>query len=258
MLSTLEKLTGFLFVLTCGLLVALALIHNGLSTPTSFPYHVPALSHNVALVVMPIALLTLIAFGYLVYFYKNKCDQAELALEELNTALENSNERLDQLTNSDPTTETLNRLGLEKCLSLDLIKAHRSGIPLIAIVVDIMQFKLINERFGHEGDTAILKDVARKLKNSARRSDRVARVGEDKFLVILHDSTTDDAIAVKKRMAEAISSAPIVIKGSEIGTEVATGLSILPNDVTTVEQILALTKSSLQMSKGKGTALTSN
>jgi diguanylate cyclase (GGDEF)-like protein len=211
--------------------------------------HYSLIANELQIWQIPVTLLTLLALSHLAYSYKHKCDQAESALRELNTALESSNELLDKLTNTDPLTDTLNRRGIEKFLPLDNRKAQRTGVPLIALVADCNDFKQINERFGHDGGDSVLKEVAFRLKKSARRSDRIARVSGDTFLVLLHDASLNDALLVAERITLAVANPPVVLNGTETTMSVSIGLSILPEDVTTVDQVLGFTKASLQRNK---------
>ncbi len=91
-MATLEKLTGFLFVVSCALLIAMAFFtHSSSQLPTLRP-QLSFFTHSLQISLVPITLVTLLALSFLLYFYKSKCDQAELALRNLNTALENSND----------------------------------------------------------------------------------------------------------------------------------------------------------------------
>jgi len=236
-------------VLSCILLVGFLLFADNSPAGPMLQRQYPLLSYGLKLSLVPVILVTLAGCAYLIYFYRGKCNQAESTLTQLNAALESSNELLDKLANSDPLTDTLNRHGIEKLLIVDVKRAAKSGKPVIALLVDCNDFKQINERFGHDGGDAVLVEIASRLKKSSRRSDRIGRVGGDKFLLLFNDASPNDAALIAERIALAVAHPPICINDSQTTVSVSFGLSVLTDDVNSLDVVLALTKPSLQKSK---------
>jgi diguanylate cyclase (GGDEF)-like protein len=249
-LATLERTIGFLFILSC-----LWLFGRGLFKPleqpglTTWTQSTP-LNAYLPASLLAILLAIIVAVIYLAYHFKRRCDHAEAALEQLNVALECSNQLLDRLTNTDLVTETLNRYGLEKILVADSNRALRSGIPLIALVIEVEDLKQIDEKLGHSARDPVLKEVAERIKQCTRSFDRVARVTDDRFCVLLHEARPEDAVLVAKRMTESIVHEPIATEDSRFNLTISIGLSVLPQGITTVHGILELTKASLEKYKG--------
>ncbi len=94
---------------------------------------------------------------------------------------------------TDPLTGLANRRGMQQGLEAAIHFAWREGQHLAVILLDLDRFKPINDRFGHEAGDAALREVARRLKTVARRSnDVVARLGGDEFAVVCVAPQIDD------------------------------------------------------------------
>jgi diguanylate cyclase len=114
--------------------------------------------------------------------------------------LASQNRRLDELGRTDPLTGLGNR---RQCLSLveiELARHRRSGQPAALMILDIDHFKEINDRYGHPIGDEVLRRVAKVLRDSARRSDSVARYGGDEFLMVLPDTTLRGADEAARRV----------------------------------------------------------
>ncbi|HYL15971.1 MAG TPA: GGDEF domain-containing protein [Terriglobales bacterium] len=113
------------------------------------------------------------------------------------------NERLQGLSLIDPLTQLLNRRAMEQMLDKEVARANRVGNALTLLMIDLDNFKSINTRNGHPGGDKFLAEAARLLKNTFRRSDMVFRYGGDEFLVLMPDTTEQQAErAVARLLAE--------------------------------------------------------
>jgi diguanylate cyclase (GGDEF)-like protein len=100
----------------------------------------------------------------------------------------------------DQLTSVLNRRGLFETLEREIVKATASGTPLSVLVVDLDDFKNVNDTFGHAAGDEVLKRAAALLKSSVREQDSVGRVGGDEMVVVLACSDAWDAAAVAARI----------------------------------------------------------
>jgi diguanylate cyclase (GGDEF)-like protein/PAS domain S-box-containing protein len=108
-------------------------------------------------------------------------------------------EILAQLARNDAMTGLLNRRTFNEMLDLRLAQANRAGRPGALLFVDLDNFKLVNDRFGHQRGDEALKCVAGRLRQDSRIGDLVARLGGDEFALWLED--VDEAGAVAKARA---------------------------------------------------------
>jgi two-component system cell cycle response regulator len=94
-----------------------------------------------------------------------------------------------------------NRRFSEERLRAEIARADRHGKPLIAIVLDLDNFKGINDRYGHSAGDLVLKEFARRLSNAIRGLDMAVRLGGDEFLVILPECPPERVHLVLSRLA---------------------------------------------------------
>ncbi len=108
--------------------------------------------------------------------------------------------RLSELATMDGLTGVFNRQYLEKKLEEEVSKARRYGDHLGMILLDIDQFKEINDRYGHLVGDQVLKKTAEVIKSCLRTTDTVARFGGDEFLVILPRTDAVQMASVRERL----------------------------------------------------------
>jgi diguanylate cyclase (GGDEF)-like protein len=139
--------------------------------------------------------------------------------------LRESEERFRQMAQHDALTGLATRLVLRDRLSVALenAKRHRTGLALL--MVDLDKFKQINDTFGHQAGDEVLRITAERIVRTVRKSDTVARMGGDEFLVLLpdlHDLAVAEGIAAK---VVAALSVPIVLAGREVPITASAGIS---------------------------------
>ena len=110
---------------------------------------------------------------------------------------------------TDSLTGLYNRRYLEVHLQKLLHKNQQSNKPLAILMVDIDNFKSVNDTYGHAVGDQILKVFAERLKDGLRSFDLVARMGGEEFVVILPDVSHDLAYIVAERLRSSIADTPI-------------------------------------------------
>ena len=103
------------------------------------------------------------------------------------------NERLESLSLIDPLTQLLNRRALNELISHQLARANRSGEPLAFLIIDLTGFRELNAKLGSMEGNHVLTEFAKMLKNVFRGGDLIFRQGGDEFLVVMPDTTEQQA-----------------------------------------------------------------
>jgi diguanylate cyclase (GGDEF)-like protein len=117
-------------------------------------------------------------------------DEAGKLMADVRYTLENLDatiRSLEGLSVTDPLTGLLNRREVEKRLAEDAARVRRSGNALTLAVVDVNDFKAINDTFGHQMGDVCIRHVAEVIRRNIRESDWLARWGGDEFIIALHD-----------------------------------------------------------------------
>jgi diguanylate cyclase (GGDEF)-like protein len=140
-------------------------------------------------------------------------------LEELakraGPAIENARQFREarQLADLDALTGLHNRRYFHETLDREVARAQRYGRRLALIVLDLDDFKTINDRIGHLSGDAVLAETAERVRDVVRSADVACRVGGDEFAVILPESTAEEADQLYRRLRGAVSSRPVAQAG---------------------------------------------
>ena len=100
---------------------------------------------------------------------------------------------------TDSVAGCMNHRAMRRRLHEEILRAQRSGSALSCAIVDLDDFKLVNDRYGHQAGDSILRQVAHALMGDFREFDRVARYGGDEFVVILPNTHIESAVAAGGR-----------------------------------------------------------
>ncbi len=156
------------------------------------------------------------------------------------TELHHKDERLRHQAYHDALTGLPNRLLLQDRLRHAIDVAARNGEAVAVLVLDLDNFKLINDSLGHDVGDQLLQVIASRLSGSLRQSDTVARTGGDEFVAVLADFSDASEVAHSaERIIEALA-APIPLAGQELHSGGSIGIALYPQDAT---DPLALMKS---------------
>ena len=141
---------------------------------------------------------------------------------ELQKALLASNQRLEELSRTDPLTGLRNRRTFDQELITRFEHARRYARPLAIAMIDVDLFKDINDAFGHPAGDEILRQIATILRRCTRQSDVVARYGGEEFVVILPETPLLEALQFGEKIRAAVAT-------ENLGVTVSIGLASIPH-----------------------------
>lgn len=115
-------------------------------------------------------------------------------------ALEAKLEEMSELAREDPLTKSLNRRGMMEALGREMNRSKRYRIPLCIALLDIDNFKQLNDRLGHQAGDNALVHLVTVIKATLRQMDVIARFGGEEFLLLLPSTSLDDAMLAVTRI----------------------------------------------------------
>lgn len=157
-----------------------------------------------------------------------------------------------QQANFDPLTGLPNRRMFHDRLEQEIKKAHRSGLSLALLFLDLDHFKEINDTLGHGMGDLLLKEVAKRISSCARESDTVARLGGDEFTAILSEVDDFGSIARIAQDILRILADPMQLDDETIYISVSIGITLYPEDATTVEELVKNADQAMYAAKRHG------
>lgn len=108
----------------------------------------------------------------------------------------------------DPVTATYSRRYFDEALARELLRAARQQTPLSVLLIDIDDFKLVNDSFGHKTGDVVLAETAAIIQRALRGESITARFGGDEFVVLLPTSDLEEAVAVAERLRQGFAAEP--------------------------------------------------
>lgn len=157
-----------------------------------------------------------------------------------------------KLANHDALTGLPNRLLLRDRTEQAIQKALRSQQRVAMLLLDIDNFKVINDSLGHSIGDALLKEVAARLSLASRALDTVSRQGGDEFIVLLPELGGFDVVgAFAERLLAAIS-APFILQGNRYDLSASIGISLFPDDSDDAESLFRHADSAMYQAKLDG------
>ncbi len=140
----------------------------------------------------------------------------------------------------DPLTGLHNRRYATPYLAGIAERAQAAGLPYAVLVIDLDQFKAVNDRWGHAAGDAVLIEVALRLSANLREGDLLARVGGEEFLVGLPDTGLTEAQVIAERLCRVVQVRPIrTAEGAVVSVTASIGLAVGANhDLPVTEPVV--------------------
>lgn len=157
----------------------------------------------------------------------------------------------------DILTDLPNRALFYDRLEHGFLQAKRHGWTLAVMFVDLDQFKIVNDTYGHEAGDSVLRTIANRLKESTRGDDTVSRHGGDEFLILINEIREETNIsAIAEKLINKIKI-PCNIRVQDLSIDrivtASIGISIFPKHGTTAETLVKSADNAMYVAKRSGT-----
>lgn len=168
------------------------------------------------------------------------------------TERKHSEELIWRQANFDSLTELPNRNMFRDRLAQEIIKSNRLNLSLALLLIDLDEFKEVNDTLGHDVGDTLLKEATRRIRKCVRDSDTVARLGGDEFTIILSElpansNVEDIANKIITSLAEAYHLGDEVIHVSA-----SIGITIYPDDATDIDVLIKNADQAMYAAKKNG------
>ena len=164
-------------------------------------------------------------------------------------------EKIEKESRLDHLTNVYNRQHIEKLLEIEYEESNINKWPLSVAFIDIDDFKLVNDTFGHLAGDEVLKSISNFFSKNIRQTDVLARYGGDEFILMLPGSTSDIAKSLLERLLSLFKNEVIInVKDVKITASVSIGLATHTgmNGFGKLKDVLAAADEALYKSKNQG------
>ena len=161
-------------------------------------------------------------------------------------------QRISRLTYYDPLTGLPNRKLFIDSLTATLARLGRQSGTITLFMIDLDHFKRINAQLGRNGGDLLLKQAAQRIAALASREDMPARLGGDKFaLMLLHNGPTNQGLSLGGRLCAAFKE-PFIIEGQMAKLSLSIGIAVYPDHAGDTESLLQASIFALEQAERKG------
>ena len=160
--------------------------------------------------------------------------------------------KIQRLEYRDTLTQLPNRLLFVDRLEQAIVRADRHRESIALMIVDIDDFKLVNDSFGHDAGDQLIKAVGDLLSKSLRRADTVARIGGDEFAIIIENvNGDDDAISIADNLTTILEH-NVRLDNQETFTSASVGIAMYPEDGSDAATLLKNADTAMFRAKENG------
>ncbi len=146
-------------------------------------------------------------------------------LAKMVASVQRENMALARKVQFDPLTGIYNRYAFTRRLESEHARIKRYGSTASVVMADIDHFKVINDTYGHLVGDKVLVEVAQRLKSALRESDFLARYGGEEFVVIMPETSLENALAGAEKMRERIENTDFMVRDQVLGITISCGVA---------------------------------
>jgi c-di-GMP phosphodiesterase len=173
----------------------------------------------------------------------------ETFFNKLLDSLQDYYEKLRELSDKDFLTKLYNRKKFEEFLEYEISRGSRHDYKFCVVMIDLDNFKFINDTYGHPIGDLVLKEVSMIFDDTLRNSDIIARIGGDEFAVILVETDEKGAIDIVGRLKNNLADTDIAIPAGKVRVTASFGLIEFPRQATELKELM--TGADIAMYKAK-------
>jgi diguanylate cyclase (GGDEF)-like protein/PAS domain S-box-containing protein len=160
--------------------------------------------------------------------------------------------QLIKLARVDALTGLPNRVQFDESLRKAIARSRRGGLSMALMYLDIDHFKTINDTYGHQAGDEALVEFSRRLTASVRKTDIVARLSGDEFVIILEEMRSDDEAEIVARKVISAMEAEFIVGGRQYQVTTSIGIAILHDDDADAQALLRRADQALYRAKSGG------
>jgi len=163
--------------------------------------------------------------------------------------------KLSSLAITDGLTGLYNQFYIKERLQEEIYRSDRYKHSLSLLMIDLDDFKALNDKFGHVVGDRILKSFANLIRETIRPSDIPSRYGGEEFLLILPETTSENAVIVAERLRQKVGTYPFEIsclKEKNPPFTISIGVCAFPGRGRSVEELITLADTALYQAKKEG------
>jgi diguanylate cyclase (GGDEF)-like protein len=175
------------------------------------------------------------------------CRQAVVAIENVEL-----HDLLRRQATEDELTGLANHRHFQGVLAREVARAGRTGQPVSLLMLDIDDFKAVNDTFGHQEGDAVLRSVARAVRDVCRRTDEPARYGGEELAVVLPDTAGEGAYVLAEELRAAVGRLHLLPDGPGRPVTVSVGVATLAGTADTPRALLTAADAALYDAKRTG------
>jgi diguanylate cyclase (GGDEF)-like protein/PAS domain S-box-containing protein len=171
--------------------------------------------------------------------------EAEEKIKHLNAGLE-------LLAMTDYLTSLYNRRYFMQRGVEEVKRARRNRQPLALLMMDVDQFKKVNDTYGHEAGDMVLQQIAAALKSSLRETDVLGRIGGEEFAILLPNTSLEEAGLLAERVRQSIANKPFEIPGALLAVTISIGVTVITDSILVIDDMLRKADAAMYQAKHRG------